>query len=642
VVEPDAISIEGKNGKILARILLEFSVGTRSYHVTQMEKQGRGFLGKTEDPLVVVEILAGEGGLSVELRGPFQDSDSITYFAGSTVSCLYGRAFVPDTDCRLFETGGREDFYLTTSGMLLQKKLSKKELWMIAPPPHVVAFGDQEAGWFGLSIPEPLPVVTTQISCHKQVFQVRFDSYSPRHREGRLPRVFIDAGLGDGKAILDRHCTHARELGLIDPHKKTYAWWHNPVYCTWGDQCYLQKTEPRSLEDSIAIPMDEAKIMRWAEGIRSIYPGEVNYIVDAGWFDYLGDYDPKISEFKTIENFKGVLARLKAKGFRVILWYCPFWVQPGSKVETEHPEYLVCRREGGVYRDQDKRAFLDYSNPAVREYTKGRIEYLLKTLDADGFKIDMNYVHPFMTDVTLHDSAWGYGNQFWLQVLKFFHACATAVKEEAFFTISGIESYLQPYASSVRLNDLFDFYNAKAWYDRAELVARLMPDMPIDVDGWPSSVEKMREYQFVSPVFGAPVTYYIDAVDIMAVKLTEADLNRMASVWHLYGKVPCESGMKVTIDADRGIFERRDAQGRLKAVALQKSVLVGYAADRIYATANSDRAASIPVEAVGRYTKAEKVYRDGRREAVSLFKDGGNVILNMNDAGSGILYYEIS
>ncbi|HCE42038.1 MAG TPA: hypothetical protein DET40_00630 [Lentisphaeria bacterium] len=642
-VKADAISIEGKNGRSLARINLQFCVGTSAYNVIKLEKKGKGFLGRTGDPKVVVEILANPGGVSVELKGAFSDTGSIIYFGGSSVSSLYGRAFVPDADCRLFETAGKEDFYLTNSGMLLQKKVSKKDLWMIAPPPHVLSFGDNELGWFGLSIPEPMPVVCTQISCHRQMFHVTFDSYSPSHSGGRLPRVFIDVGLEDDKAILDRHCVHAHGLGLIDQDKKSYEWWHNPVYCTWGDQCYLQKTAPRKLEDSIAIPLDEARIMHWAEGIRSIYPGEVNYIIDAGWFDYLGDYDPKLSEFKTIRDFKGVLSRLKARGFRAILWYTPFWVQTQSRVEKEHPDYLLRCRDGRIYRDQDNRAFLDYSNPDVREYTRGRVEYLLKTLDADGFKIDMNYVHPFMSDVVLHDSSWGYGNQFWLQVMKFFHACATAVKEDAFFTISGIESYLQPYASSVRLNDLFDFHNAKAWYDRAEMVARLMPDVPIDVDGWPASLEKIREYQFVSPVFGAPVTYYIDAVEVMTAKLTDVEHNRMASVWHVYGKVPCGRGMKLTIDSEQGIFERRGADGRLKAIALQKSAFVCFTADRIYLTSNCDRAVSIPVESVELYRKAEKVYRDGRRETVNLFKDGRkNLVLNVCDSGSGILCYEIS
>ena len=642
MVKSEAILINGENGKTLANIHLQFSVGSCSYRVIQLEEQVGGFLGKTEDPNVVVEILTGKSGVSVELKGPFSASDSIVYFAGSTVSSQYGRAFVPDADCRLFETRGTEDFYLTNSGMILQKKVSKNPLWMVAPPPHVCAFGDQELGWCGFSIPEPMPVVATHIRCHKQELSMAFEGYSPSHREGRLPRVFIEAGLADSKAILDRHCAHARELGLIVPDKKQFPWWHNPVYCTWGDQCYLQKTAPRQLADNIAIPMDEAMIMRWAEQIRAIYPGEVNYIIDAGWFDYLGDYEPKLSEFKTIENFKGVMDQLKAMGFRVILWYSPFWVQAGSKVEQAHSEFLIHRLDGTLYRDQDNRAFLDFSNPAVRDYTRGLVEYLLKTLDADGFKIDMNYVHPLMTDVAMHDPAWGYGNQLWLQVLKFFHACATSVKEDAFFTISGIESYLQPYASSVRLNDLFEVNHAKAWYDRAELVARLMPDVPIDVDGWPSSLEKMREYQFVSPVFGAPVTYYIDAVDIMSVKLTEVERNRMASVWHVYSKVPCEPGMKVTIDADQGIFERRDAKGHLKAVSLQKSVLVCYAPDRIYLTANGDRAVCVPMEAVEHYTKVEKRFRDGRREPVTFFKDGQGLVLNLIDAGTGILCYEVS
>jgi hypothetical protein len=642
VVRPESISIAGRKGQPLATLNLEFSVGPCAYRVIRLERHELGFRGKTADPQVDVEILMWEGGVSVELKGPFQHADSIQYFSGSTTLGLYGRAFVPDADCRLFETCGKEDFYLTNSGKLVQEKHTTPDSWMIAPPPHVISFGDEQSGWFGLSIPEPLPVVSTRISCEKQGFGVTFNSYSPAHREGRLPLVFIDTGLDDSKAILDRHCAHARQLGLLDSNRRHYAWWHNPVYCTWGDQCYLQQTAPQPLSDVSAFPLDEVKIMRWAEGVRAIYPGEVNYIIDAGWFDYLGDYEPKASEFKTTEQFKGLLDKLKAKGFRVILWFTPFWVQEGARVEKDHPGYLLRRGDGTVYRDQDRRAFLDYSNPAVREYSRGRMEYMLKTLDADGFKIDMNYVLPLMSDVTCHDPSWGYGNQFWLKVIQYFHACATSIKEDAFLTISGIESYLQPYASSVRLNDLFTLHEAKAWYDRAELVSRLMPDVPIDVDGWPASLEKMREYQFVSPVFGAPVTYYIEATEVMTAKLTEIEQNRMASVWHVYSKVPCGPGMKLTIDAERGVFERRDAGGRLQALALDKRVLIGYAEDRIYVTANRDCTACIPVKSSHSYGKAEAVFRDGRRQVVPLFREGETLALDVIDAGSGILCYEIS
>lgn len=636
IVTPDTILVKGNGGNTLATVNLRFSVGTTSYQVVGLEPHGAGFIGTTHDPAVSVEIVPAGNSVSVELRGPFTESDAVVYFTGSSVEAVYGRAFIPDADCRRFLTFDRENFYLTNSGMILQKKVEKADLWMIAPPPHVIAFGDENLGWFGLSMPEPMPVVYTQISCHRRKFQVTFNSYSPRHHDGRLPRVFIDAGLADGKAILDCHRAHADELGLIDRNKPTYDWWHNPIYCTWGDQCYLHKTASKSGA------MDEAKILQWADAVRRIYPGEVNYIIDDSWFAYQGDYTPKLPEFKSVEDFTALIARLKADGFRVILWYAPFWVQPGAVIEREHPEYLLRRRDGSIYRDADKRAYLDFSHPGVRGYTSEHIAYMLNTLDADGFKIDMNYTHPLMTDIVLHDSTWGYGNQLWLQVMKFFHATATAIKKDAFFTISGIESYLQPYACSVRLNDLFDFYHAKAWYDRAELVTRLMPGVPIDVDGWPASIEKLREYQFVSPVFGAPVTYYIDGVDIMTDKLTEADYNRMASTWHVYSQAPCEQGMCVTVDADADRFERRGPAGERKALALQRSALVTYTVEKIFVTANCDRAVSIPVDAVDDYSKAEKVNRDGTREAVTFCKDGTTLLFNVQDAGRGILCYEIS
>ena len=57
----------------------------------------------------------------------------------------------------------------------------------------------------------------------------------------------------------------------------------------------------------------------------------------------------------------------------------------------------------------------------------------------------------------------------------------------------------------------------------------------------------------------------IEAVEVMSVKLTDIEHNRMASVWQVYGKVPCEAGMQLTIDADNDVFERRDSAGNLKA-----------------------------------------------------------------------------
>ena len=638
---PDAITISGGDGSVLARLALDFSVGPTAYQVHELVARAGGFTGRTADPQVTVEI-DGEGdALRVELRGPFGAADAVVYFRGSRIEAPFGRAFVPDCDNRRFSTRDREEIFLTNSGMILQKQVAKRDLWMIAPPPHILSFGDDGPGWFGFSIPEAMPVVATRVTCDKGAFDLTFQQYSPAHDGGRLPRVHLAAGLGDAKAIIDVHRAHGERLGLIDTAKRTWDWWHNPLYCTWGDQCYLQKTAPQTLSDSIAIPFSEELMQRWADGIRSVYAGEVNYIVDAGWFDHLGDFTPRAASFGSAADFRRALAALKAKGFRVILWFTPFWVQPGSTVEREHPEYLLRRRDGRIYRDPDNRAMLDHSRADVREHTRGRIEFMLGELDADGFKIDMNYVHPLMSDVVLHDGAWSHGNRICLEVTRFIHACATAVKPDAFITISGIEGYLQPFTSSVRLNDLFEVDNARAWYDRAELVTRLMPHVPIDVDGWPSSAAKMREYQFVSPVFGAPVTYYIEGIDIGPARMGMAELNRLASVWHVYAQAPCEHGMVVTVDADADRFERRSPDGSRRAVALQRSALATYGTSTVFITANCDRAVAVPLDDAAAWTEAWRVHRDGRRERVPLHHDGGHAVLRVEDAAGGILCYEL-
>jgi len=203
-ITPEAIQIKGKDKSLLATIRLQFSVGTSHFLITEVEARGSGFIGRTHDTAVTVEILPSVDGLSVELKGPFTGTDSVVYFCDSAVASLYGRAFVPDADCRLFLTRDKEDFYLTNSGMILQQKVKKQDLWMIAPPPHVFSFGDDEKAWFGFSIPEPMPVEFTSLSCHARAVSLSFDGYSPRHYEGRLPKVYIDAGLADSKAILDR------------------------------------------------------------------------------------------------------------------------------------------------------------------------------------------------------------------------------------------------------------------------------------------------------------------------------------------------------------------------------------------------------------------------------------------------------
>jgi hypothetical protein len=283
---------------------------------------------------------------------------------------------------------------------------------------------------------------------------------------------------------------------------------------------------------------------------------------------------------------------------------------------------------------------LDWTHPGVRAYNRQIIEFLLTELDGDGFKIDMNYSHPLMHEITVHDACWGYGNAMWKHIVEFIHQEATARKPDVFLTISGVESYLQPFAGAVRLNDLFNFDDATAWYQRAELVTRLMPGMAIDTDGWPSSLRKLREYSFVAPVFGAPVSYYVDGADIGNIPFSDVELNRLASVWATYDNARCAEGDRISFDMENSRVARHDAHGALRALSLYRTAFITYG-ETIRVTGNNDIAVSVPLE--GRtVTTATQVMRNGEQFDVPVFLTNGHALLDVKDAGSGVLYYELA
>jgi hypothetical protein len=453
-----------------------------------------------------------------------------------------------------------------------------------------------------------------------------------------MPRIYLALGIGSRSEIFDRHLSHARELGLLTPAKVQPDWWHNPLYCTWGDQCHLGL---HGLDKDSSLTAE--RILRWAAKIRTFYTGEVNFIIDDGYFLGMGDFRTRPELYATPEEFRALIAELKRQNFRVILWYTPFWVVKTAQAVTEHPEWLLRGKDGTLLDntgDWNGKYHFDWTHPELREHQRSLIRHFLTDLDADGFKIDMTYANPPTREVLLHDASWASGNQFSLRVVEFIHREAIAIKADCFLTFNGVESYLQPYVSAIRLNDLFDFTDCFAWYRRAELVSRLMPGVAIDGDGWPAGRVKMREYPFVASVYGAPVTYYLDGTEVGDARLGEEEINRMASVWAVYANTPVKGTDQILIDPDRNLFERRDANGQLKAVSLLRRIFITYG-KTIRLTANTAMAVAFPLDGHTRISKIERVARSGERTPVSFFPEAHQALFFAADAGEGVLYYEI-
>ena len=635
-----SLSLCNAAGELVVELPLAFSADGREWQVERLEGTPTGWIGHTADAAVYVNITKAEGHFLVEWHAPLSGSQDVCYFAGAGIGASHAHAFIPDDNFGAFPVTEDRLFTITAQAEMKHALGLKEELWMIAPPPHVFGLGDAQGTGMAFSIPECLPADATLFAVSGGTLSVKFLQYAAVCDGGRLPRLYVDLNTACRQEMLARHLAHARDLGLVEEPKAQPDWWHNPLYCTWGDQCRLSN-EGIATNQSLT----RERILSWADKIRTFYDGEVNFIIDDGYFMGMGDFRLRPELYPTNEAFRELIAELKARRFRVILWYTPFWLAPDSPIVQEHPEWFLHRPDGSLLEESPfwgKKYRYDWTHPEVPGHHRGILRFLLEELGADGIKVDMTYVNPPSGEVKRHDPSWATGDTVFFRTLQFIHREVQEINPEAFMTINAIESYLQPFGSAVRLNDLFNLSDATAWYQRAELVNRLMPDIAIDVDGWPAGIEKLREYPFVASAFGAPVTYYLDGTEVGPVMFGASEINRMASVWNTYAFAPVRESDRITIDVEKGVFERRDVRGALRALSLKRSVFIAYGETEIRVTSNRDQAVAVPLEDRAAPTAALAIHRDGTRTAVPLSVEEGSALLDVQDAGTGVLYYALT
>ena len=158
-----------------------------------------------------------------------------------------------------------------------------------------------------------------------------------------------------------------------------------PQYNTWIELMYDQ---------------NEEDILNYAQGIiDNGYPPGVLMIDDNWQYDY-GDWDFSPRRFK---DPKGMIEKLHAMGFKVMLWVCPF-------ISADSEEFRYLAKEGMLLLDPQKTqdilwantknkaaiirwwngasALLDLSNPKAQDWFKSQLNYLINEYGVDGFKFD--------------------------------------------------------------------------------------------------------------------------------------------------------------------------------------------------------------------------------------------------------------
>lgn len=159
----------------------------------------------------------------------------------------------------------------------------------------------------------------------------------------------------------------------------------HPLYNTWIELMYDQ---------------NEKDILKYAEAIiKNGYPPGV-LMIDDNWQEDYGTWDFSPRRFK---DPKGMMNKLHAMGFKVMLWMCPF-------VSADSADFRQMAQEGLLVLDPQKTqdilwadtknkaamirwwngasACLDLSNPKAQAKFKQKLDYLVKEYGVDGFKFD--------------------------------------------------------------------------------------------------------------------------------------------------------------------------------------------------------------------------------------------------------------
>ena len=147
-----------------------------------------------------------------------------------------------------------------------------------------------------------------------------------------------------------------------------------PQYCTWIHLATNQR---------------QTDILKFAKSILAagMPPGEL--IIDDGWQTTFGHWDFHPDKFT---DPRAMICELRAMGFKVILWICPF-------VAPEAPDYEMMVREKMLVRDRrgkvasrvwwnGKHPLLDFSNPRSVKWFEDLTAHLMADYGVDGFKQD--------------------------------------------------------------------------------------------------------------------------------------------------------------------------------------------------------------------------------------------------------------
>jgi len=144
-----------------------------------------------------------------------------------------------------------------------------------------------------------------------------------------------------------------------------------PAWCTWG---YVR---------TWTVPIILAK----AQQMKTM--GMKDFILDDGWFDLFGNWEPTPQKFPHgVADLKTLIDKIHSLGLTFRLWWSPGSADPGSEVEKQHPDWFILDKYGHREKASWNAYYLCPAYAPVRQFNRGLVTRFVKEWNVDAFKLD--------------------------------------------------------------------------------------------------------------------------------------------------------------------------------------------------------------------------------------------------------------
>ena len=293
-------------------------------------------------------------------------------------SCIKSKITIKSCACILILS-----FCLSSYGETLFTKsipLEPGEKWWGGPivDGHIMPFGDEFYLHNMLGDTKGNQSQPLLISNHGRYIWCD-DPFEFEFNEGvlKLSSTFSDFKSGQAGHTLKDAYLHASQT-FFPPTGKIPAeiLFTHPQYNTWIELMYDQNQDD---------------ILKYAESIikHGFPPGVL--MIDDNWQEDYGTWEFKAERFS---DPKGMIDKLHAMGFKVMLWVCPF-------ISADSPVYRELKRKRVLMSEDDNQtvpaivrwwngasALIDLSNPDGEQWFHQQLQNLVDKYQVDGFKLD--------------------------------------------------------------------------------------------------------------------------------------------------------------------------------------------------------------------------------------------------------------